>query len=326
MMRNPMNKAKCYKAGLPILVMALMCSAHVQAQEDERGGDQEETPIQTLVSGLSFHITAGAEYNSNVSVNELDVNAGNSDVAAKLSAQVKFEQEFGKGTEFDIRYKLSTTTHSEFSRFDILTHLVSTKIEHDFDGFKAGVSYQFADSRLNQTDFLTLNQISPYASMYFGKKTYIRGFYGYADKAFEGSPGRDSQVNKGGADAYYFLDGVRQYVQGGYSYEDNDAQAAEFDYRAHKFKLRYAKRVDFLGRQAKLKAGWRYEIRDYESVTPSIGAIRDDDRHRFQLEAELPITDVFYGQIEFEHAIYSSNLPSADYNRSIVAVSLGAEF
>ncbi len=296
------------------------------AQEDGRNGNQETTPLEAIVSGLSFHVNAGARYNSNVSVSELDVNVGTSDVSAKLSAQVKFEQEFGENTEFDIRYKLSTTTHAEFSKFDVLTHLVSTKLEHDFGDFKAGVSYQFANSNLNQSDFLTLNQISPYASGFIGKKAYIRGFYGYADKAFKSNPTRDANVHKGGADIYFFLDGVRQYIQTGYSHENSDANADEFDYGAHKIKLRYIKRLDMFGRKTKLKVGWRYEKRDYDNITPSIGVVRDDNRNRFQLELEVPLTKTFYAQLELERAIHSSNLPSADYNRNIAAFSIGAKF
>lgn len=324
--QHVMRKNKIYKTSLVALSLILTCATPVWAQEDTRGGNQDETPIDILVSGLSFHINAGAYYNNNVSVSELDVNVGNGDVSAKLSAQVKFEQELTENTEFALSYKMSSTIHEEFSRFDILTHLVSTKLEHDFGNFKAGVSYQFADSSLNQADFLTLNQISPYASKYFGKKTYVRGYYRYADKVFQSSPTRDANVHKGGADVYYFLDGVRQYVQFGYSYEDSDANGAEFDYGAHKIKVRYAKRLPFRGRQAKLKLGWRYEKRDYKNITPSIGVIRDDNRHRFQAEIELPITDVFYGQIELGHAIYTSNLPTADYDRNVVALSLGARF
>jgi len=321
-----MSTNNLYKTSLTTAIVLLMFAAPAQAQEDSRGGNQDATPLEALVSGLSFHINAGAYYNSNVSVSELDVNVGTGDVSAKLSAQVKFEQELGENTEFDIRYKLSTTTHEEFSKFDVLTHLVSTKLEHDFGNFKAGVSYQFANSSLNQNNFLTLNQISPYASRFIGKKAYVRGFYGYADKAFKSNPTRDANVHKGGADIYFFLDGVRQYVQTGYSYEDSDANADEFDYGAHKFKLRYIKRLDILGRKTKFKAGWRYQKRDYDNITPSIGVVRDDNRHRFQLELEVPITDVFYAQIELERAVHSSNLPSADYNRSIVAFSLGAKF
>ncbi len=319
-----MNEFVAYCGAVLLLIFS---GVNANAQDDRARETQAGAPKEIpLKSGLNFHIQAGAFYNSNVSVNELDLNAGRGDVSAKLSASVEFEKEINKDTEFSLRYKLSSTNHEEFSRFDVLTHLVSVKLEHDFGGFKSGVSYQFADSSLNQNDFLTLNQISPYASKFLNKKTYVRGFYGYADKKFQSAPSRDSQVHKVGGDVYFFLDGVRQYIQAGYSYEDSDAIGDEFDFGAHKFKIRYAKRLPFRGRQARFKAGWRYEMRDYSKITPSINVQRDDNRHRFELELELPITDVFYGQFELGHAIYSSNLATADYERSIAALSLGARF
>ena len=321
-----MKKYRLKKKSLIPTLLFFTCAQSVIAQEDTRNGNQDDSPLEAIVSGLSFHINAGGYYNNNITVSELDVNVGNGDIAAKLSAQVKFEKEFAHNTEFGAGYKISSTIHEEFSRFDIVTHLLSTKLEHDFGDFKAGVSYYFADSNLNQSDFLTLNQISPYAAKFFGKKAYLRGYYRYADKKFQNSPLRDAKVHKAGGDLYYFLDGRRQYIQSGYSYENSDAFAGEFDYGAHTLRLRYIKRIPFRSRQAKLKIGWRYEKRNYKNITPSIGIIRNDNRHRLRADLELPVTDNFYGQIELTQAIYNSNLPIADYERLKLAFSIGTRF
>lgn len=277
-------------------------------------------------SPLSFDAIFGVSYNDNISVNEIDANLGQGDELAYFSGRVKFDQEIGENTEFDISYRFSANAHQEFSRFDTQTHLVSTGIKHDFGEFDAGVSYQYADSSLDNDGFLTLNQISPYVTKYFGKKAYVRAFYGYVDKGFDGRPERDATVNKGGADLYYFLDGVKRYIQTGYNYEDVDAVGPEFDHGAHNLKLRYIQRIPIRGRDGKFEAGWRYENRDYDNITPSINAVRDDERHRFQAEFELPITDNIYSKLELEHATNSSNLPSADFNRNIATIGLGVRY
>lgn len=277
-------------------------------------------------SPLSFDAIFGVSYNDNISINEIDANLGQGDELAYFSGRVKFDQEIGENTEFDVSYRFSANAHQDFSRFDTQTHLVSTGIKHDFGGFDAGVSYQYADSALDNDGFLTLNQISPYVTKYFGKKAYVRAFYGYVDKGFDGRPERDATVNKGGADLYYFIDGVKRYIQTGYNYEDVDAIGPEFDHGAHNLKLHFIQRVEIGGRDGKFEAGWRYENRDYDNITPSINMVRDDERHRFQAEFELPITDNIYSKLELEHATNSSNLPSADFNRNTATIGLGVRY
>ena len=44
-----------------------------------------------------------------------------------------------------------------------------------------------------------------------------------------------------------------------------------FDYSANNFKLRYIHRFDVWEEVLKLELSWRYEDRDYTSITPSIG-------------------------------------------------------
>lgn len=277
-------------------------------------------------SPLSFDGRAGVAYNDNIFVNELDSSSGESDKIGFITGRVKLDHDLGENTEFNASYRYSRNAHTEFSRFDTQTHLFSTGLEHDFGDVEIGVSYQYADSELDNDGFLTLNQISPYVEKYFGKKLLLRGTYGYVDKQFDGRPTRDATVNKGGADVYYFIDGVKRYVQTGYNYEDVDAVGPEFDHGAHNLKLRYIQRIPFNKRNAKFEAGWRYEKRDYDNLTPSIGEVRDDNRHRFQAEVELPITDSVYGLIELEHATNSSNLPSADLNRNSASASVGVRF
>ena len=116
---------------------------------------------------------------------------------------------------------------------------------------------------------------------------------------------------------------MRTYFVSGYKYESENAVDPQFDFKGHNIKARFSQRISMGDRDAELKVGWRYEDRNYASITPSIGAIRDDTRHRFQAELEIPITDRIYGLIEYEYADYSSNLPSADYTQNLVGARLG---
>jgi hypothetical protein len=154
----------------------------------------------------------------------------------------------------------------------------------------------------------------------------VRADYTFTDKNFHNRVDRDAEVHAGGADVYYFLNGVRTYFVVGYKYEDEDAVADQFDFKAHNIKVRFAQRFPLGSRDAKFKIGWRYENRDYSAVTPSIGAIRDDERNRFQAELETPFTDRIFGQLEYEYSDFSSNLPSANYKQHLASARLGVKF
>ena len=275
---------------------------------------------------FNVDISVGAEYDSNISVNEIDTNTNADDVAAVIDADLEFETEIASDTELSLGYSFSQSLHADFTAFDVQSHFASAELSHDFGSFDLGAAYRFIYTRLGGDGFLVMQQFSPYFAKFFGKKFFLRADYTYTDKDFENRTDRDSKVHAGGADLYFFLNGVRTYLVAGYKYEDEDAVDPQFDYQSHNIKARFSQRIAIGKRDAKLKLGWRYETRDYSSITPSIGVVRDDDRHRFQAELEIPVTDRIYTTLEYEYADYSSNLPSADYTQSVAGARLGVRF
>lgn len=271
-------------------------------------------------------ISVGAEYDSNISVNEIDANTGADDFAAVIDADFEFESEIAADTDLSLGYSFSQSLHADFTAFDVQSHFASAELSHDFGALDIGAAYRFIYTRLGGNGFLAMQQFSPYLSRFFGKKFFVRADYTYTDKNFQNRTDRDATVHAGGADLYFFLNGVKSYFVTGYKFEDEDAVDPQFDYRSHNIKVRYAQRIPVGEREAKLKLGWRYETRDYASVTPSIGAVRDDDRHRFQAELEVPLTDRLYTLLEYEYANFTSNLASADYTQNLAGARFGVRF
>ncbi|MEZ5894076.1 MAG: hypothetical protein R3C58_13150 [Parvularculaceae bacterium] len=277
-------------------------------------------------SPFTVEVSAGVEYDSNVSVNEVDNNTGADDFAAVIDADVEFETKLSEETQLQFGYSFSQSLHEEFTNFDLQSHFGSAELSHDFGGFDMGAAYRLIYTRLGGDGFMLMQQFSPYFSKFFGKKLFLRADYTYTDKNFENRTDRDAKVHAGGADFYYFFNGVRTYFVLGYRYENEDATDDQFDFSSNNLKARIAQRIPFGSRDAKLKLGYRYESRDYSSITPSISAIRDDTRHRFQAELEIPLTDRLYALAEYEHAAFSSNLPSADYDQDLASLKLGVRF
>lgn len=308
-------------------VAAAICVLLAPAAAQEVAKPKEKSLVETVRDGpFSVEIGAGVEYDSNVSVIEVDASTAESDFAAVIDLGFEYEGDLGDNTEFSIGYDFGQDIQFDFTDFNTQIHRGSAEISHDFGAFNGGASYQLIYSRLGGSGFLRFHRLSPYLATYLGdRKAYVRASYIYTDKEFIGRVDRDADVHAGGAELYYFVNGLNTYLIGGYRYETEDAVAAEFDFNAHNIKARFVQRIPFGSRTTKLRAGWRYENRNYDAVTPSIGVIRDDERHKLDISLELPLNDIFFVETEYEYDVFNSNLPSADFNQSVATVRIGGK-
>ena len=303
--------------------IALAVHPALAAEENDKTGEPDSTKTARHASPFRAEISAGVEYDSNISVEQIDQNTGNDDFAALINADFGYRKKFDNNTSLDVSYNFSQSLYNDFTNFDLQTHFASADLSHDFGGVNVGAAYRFIYTRLGGDGFLAMQQASPYASTFIGKKFFVRVDYTYADKNFIDRADRDAKSNAGNADLYWFVKGVRTYFAVGYGYEKEDAVDPQFDFAANKVKVRFSKRIPMGRNHATFKLGWRFEARDYSSITPSIGVKRNDRRHRLQSELEIPLTKHVFGVVEFDHNIYDSNLPSADYTENVVGARLG---
>jgi hypothetical protein len=293
-------------------VIAAALSNVASAQSDPE--NQEENNGQHI---FSAEVRVGAEYDSNVSVDEVDAASEQSDYAALLDAQLGYQRKFAGGTELSLGYDFSQTLYDEFSDLNRRTQMFSTDLQREFGEVDMGVSYHYVDSQLDNNDFLTMKRTSPYASMFLSKRFFSRLAYVYTDKEIIDRKERDADTNAGEADLYWFRSGLRSYFNVGYRYKDEDARGDRFDYKSNSVKLRYIQRFQLFERLAKLELAWRFEDRDYSSPTPSIGQDRNDDRHRWEVDVEIPVLEDAAIKIYYKYSDYDSNLPRADYQQNI---------
>lgn len=306
------------------LAMSCMASLALFAMMASPATAQSKT--KTDKSPFSLRVTIGAEYDSNVSVDSIDQTTNIGDNSALFKAKANYKMPLGNDTDLKLGYSFSQSSHETFSNFDIRSQMASANLVHDFGPFKAGLAYRHSNAQLDGEDFLTLKQISPYISGFVAKKVFIRTSYTQTDKSFDNRPVRDAESRMLGADAYFFLRGIRRYWIIGYKRENEDAIGPEFDFDANHFRMKYQQRFVLGGKDLKMALGWRYEGRAYNGMTPSINMIREDNRNRYQAEIEYPLTRSSFVQLELERADYDSNLPSADYNQNLAVVRFGFEF
>ncbi len=271
---------------------------------------------------FSAEVGIGAEYDSNVSVDELDATSNESDYALILDAELQLDQQVSENTDLSVTYDFSQSNYDQFDRVDRQTHLLGVDLGTDFGAVNSGLTLYYIHARLDGNEFLEYYRGSPYLSGFLAKKWFARGAYVYSDKSIEQNPDRDAESHAAELDLYYFHRGLRSYFNLGYKFKDEDAQADRFDYEANNIKLRYIRRIDLWDDTLKLELSWRYEDRDYSSITPSINEKRDDERHRWKIDMEYPVLEKGAIQLYAGYAEYDSNYPRSDYDQHVIGTRL----
>ncbi|WP_116365817.1 surface lipoprotein assembly modifier [Parahaliea mediterranea] len=290
------------------VLLALACCHFAHADEKTTSRPAE----------YAAEVGVGLEYDSNVAVDELDASSNQSDYAATLDAEVSMKKALSDKTDLGLSYDFNQNLYRDFDNVNRQTHILGANLSHDVGGADIGLTGFYINSRLDGSSFLRLSRLSPTVSGFLGKKWFGRAAYVYADKTLAQSPERDASTQAAEADLYFFRRGLRSYFNLGYRFRDEDAEGDPFDYQSNALKLRYIHRFDLLQRSIKLELAWRYEMRDYQSDTPSIGAEREDRRQRLQLDLEVPVMTRAALQFYAGYGDFESNFAPADYNQNII--------
>lgn len=271
---------------------------------------------------FSAEIGVGGEYDSNVSVDELDASSSESDYALIVDGELQVDHRFNDTLDMSVTYDFSQSNYDQFSGLDRQTHLLGADFGANLGAVNSGLSLYYIHARLDGEEFLEYYRASPYVSGFLHKKWFARGAYVYSDKGIEQNPGRDADSHAVEGDLYFFRRGLRSYFNLGYKYKDEDAVEDRFDYSASNVKLRYIHRFEVFGDVLKTELAWRYEYRDYSSITPSIEEEREDKRHRWKVDLEYPVLEKGAIQLYTGYADYDSNFPRSDYDQYVIGTRL----
>ena len=275
---------------------------------------------------VSFEASAGIEFDDNITVTQIDAESEEEDFAALLGAEADWSMEFGESDELDLGYSLDYSQQFDITQFDLLTQGLSAAYRHEFESFSVGVSHNFFYSRLGGESFLKLNRTSPSISGFATSKLFLRGAYIFQNKAFDNRTARDADTHMGEASAFYFVDGADTFLSATYRFESEDAFADRFDFDANIFKAGLHTRLPFAHDENRFVVSVEYEGRDYDAITPSIGAVRDDDRLTFDADWEVPLGDLFYALVEYRYRDFDSNFPSSDFTENVASLQFGVRF
>lgn len=276
----------------------------------------------SVQGGLSF----GFEHDSNVAVDEVDRSSNLGDVGRLFDGNLRVSHDFNDTLAGKLSYDFSAINYAEFDRLGRQTHSVGASLNADLGEVKAGLNYFFTNTRLDNKNFLTYHRLSPSISGFASKRWFFRGAWVYGDKTLERRPGRDAITHGLETDAYYFWRGLRRYFNFGYAFRHENSRADRFDFEGHLIKLRAVQRFDLGAALSTLEAGIRYEQRDYQSTTPSIGEPRYDDRLKVFIRFDYQMTKRLNWGFYANYSDYESNLPSADYDQTVMGTLIEFSF
>jgi hypothetical protein len=279
----------------------------------EGGGANREWNLQVGVGG---------EYDTNVTVDEVDLSSGQSDYAVIADFGVAMKQDLGESANFSVNYDVSQSSYLEFSQVDRLTQILGTDFNVDLGDVNAGLSAYYIDSRLDGEGFLEYVRLSPSLSGFISRRWFARGAYVYSERRIDDRQLRNADTHTGEMDMYYFHRGLRSYLNFGYRYRSEDSVAPELSFDAHSLKLRYIRRLNVAQQRMKAELALRYEVRDYWSAEPTIGVPRNDDRLRVKADLEWLLTPRVTWQLYYSYGDYESNLPRADFTQTIIGTRL----
>ncbi len=307
-------------SSVSLCLVALLATGAGTAQARDSNENQSKE------KRFSAEASAGLEYSSNISIDEIDVVSGSEDFAALLGFGLGYEFDITSKTSLDIDYSYSQSIHDELEEFDLTSHFGVADLSQDFGKIDVGLSYRYLDTSLDGDDFMDYRQAAPYITALLGTKVFVRAEYAQADKTFDTETDRDADIESIGTDWFFFLGSPRTYFLLGFRADEHDAVSTEYVYDQDNFKLHFVKRFKMFGNSGKFNVGLRYELRDYQFVTQSIGVPREDDRRKFRLSLELPITSRFGTEIKYEVRDFDSNLPEADRSEQVGSIEFVAEF
>ncbi len=308
---NRVMRAIGLAAGSALLVVSLGTKAETEQDVDSEG------------NGFSAVVSVGLEYDDNLSVIELDQFSSEDDMSLLVGLDARYNHALAADTNVEFGYAFSRSFHDDYNDFDIQSHQLSADINHQFGDTKGGLTYRFFDFELGNEELLDYQQLSPYVSRLFGSDIYTRAAYTYSRKDYDAQAdsGRNAKTDAVDLDVYYFLNGSSLYLSGSYGYRDENATANQYDYNSNIFKVGVTKKLSVVDYETKMKLAYRYEDRDYSSVTPSIGDKRSDTRKRTRFSWEWELDEDMVTTFEYEYNDNKSNLSSADYDQNLVSLN-----
>ncbi|NNJ73388.1 MAG: DUF560 domain-containing protein [Enterobacterales bacterium] len=271
-------------------------------------------------------ISIGEEYNSNLTIDELDLGSNQSGLLTNIELEVDAQLSPSKDHQINLAYMFSRSIHEEYSEFDLESHGFSLGYDFTEGDYTYGLDYMFFDATLDSADFLQMNFITPSVSYMLNDTSLLRFAYNFTDKSFDTFTDRDADSNGVDISYYSFFNQAKSYFRWQLSTAQEDAVTDEFDFDSYTVGFSVNSTVPSLAEGAKVNFDIKYSERDYSQRTEEIMAFRAEEWSQVRLNLIVPIYENMTLDFGVEHNDRASNLASADYTETRAMVDFIYEF
>lgn len=324
-----------YRAGDPDAAKEALDRAIALDPDSESAGDARQllASIEAIGEGYArdwrASVSAGYQYDDNVSTDEIDVVTNVHDTAFVFDASASYKMLRGSVVDLEIGYDFFQSLYDDQDDSDLQLHSASLVAEKRLGALDASLSYVYARALLGRNDFLGLHSLTPSLGYGVTPAWYVNLLLNFQDKNFIDNRDRNSRVHGAGLNNFLsFMDG-RGSFSAGYRIETEDTKGPEFEYLGHFLHAALAVPVPgpALARwNPKVTLGWAYFNKNYENVTAIIADERKDERITLSLGLTADLTERVQAKFRYERIEATSNLADADFDQNIATLLLGLTF
>jgi hypothetical protein len=273
----------------------------------------------------SARVELGYGYDSNVAVDDVDLSTERGDQFQDLSLSAGVEKALDENWTLNTDITLSEKKYRDFDAFDGRLALVSLNLERKYRLVDFGLAARHIDYQLDHEGFLALTQYSPSLSWFVTRSVYLRAAYEYSDERFDQQSSRDNQQDRFSLRAYWFMNGLKQYLQFHARHADDDARDERFSNHSTEYSVRFHQSLGGGVKDVTLELAARYQERDYDRFNSATVARRKDRRSRFEVSLEVPMSERFALIARASDNDYRSNVEVADYAQRVFSLTLRYE-
>jgi len=274
----------------------------------------------------SMSMSAGMEFDSNVTVSQQDLSTGLEDFAYifefsgayKLLETPKFGLEAG--------YDFYQSIYDTLSEFDLQSHIFSLGVTRKYKKFDVDVFIQYNHVALGRKHFLETVSFFPQIGFFPTETWFALIKYSFEVSRFFNDPARDGQNHGIGMDNFVFFNKGKNYLLFSYRFEDKTTRGDEFSYAGHFVTIASKTSLPFWNRRGTFNIAYNFFHKDYKHITPSLGKERYDLQHSFQVNLAQPLYKSLQLNLNYEHIDAVSNLQESDFTENIASFAFSVAF
>jgi tetratricopeptide (TPR) repeat protein len=274
----------------------------------------------------SMSLSAGVEYDDNVTVSLQDLATGLDDFAYILEFSGAYKVLEASKFELEAGYDFYQTIYDDLSEFNLQSHIFSLGGGYKFKKFDVDVFTRYNRSTLGGEDFMETYSVAPQIGFFPTENWFTLIGYSYDDMQFFNDPARDAENQGIGMDHFVFFMKGKSYLLISYRFENKRTKGDEFTYAGHYGTLGVKTPLPFWNQKGTFNVTYRYFYKDYKDITPSLGAERRDFRHSIQVGLTQPIYKRLKLNLNYQFIDSVSNLRQIDFTENIASLTLSLSF